>query len=69
MLVSDENLGIDYSFSKDALHTLFNGIKYTISDPTLSRFYPLYEMAMGVNTKISGDTLVHRDGYIFKDIK
>ncbi len=67
--VVPEDIGIEFFFKENTLHTVCHGIEYDFPDPTLSRFYPLYEMAMGMNTKNSDGTLIHRDGYIFKDLK
>ena len=57
--------GYSIVFSKDNAQSSYDGTVIEI-DGRQSVFYPLYEMANGINTQISENKVNHSDGYIFK---
>lgn len=61
--------GYSIVFSDNGTTVSYNGMDFESEGDYLSLFYPLYEMANGINTTISSTTLTHSEGYIFKDFK
>lgn len=61
--------GYSVTFSDKGAEASFNGIKFNAESGNLSRFYPLFEMARGINTTFNENTVTHSDGYVFKDFK
>lgn len=61
--------GYSVTFTENGVKTAFDGIEFESDKPDASRFYPLFEMARGINTKITETTLKHSSDCIFKDFK
>ena len=65
----DTPSGYSITFDGTTAEINYGTLTHSIASPTVSRLFPLYEMALGKNTEISGDTLIHSDGAIFRVIK
>ena len=64
--VTVDSGGLEFLFEKDSLRVSLGSVPFDLDDPAICRFYPLYEMALGINTEYSKNKLVHRDGHVLK---
>ncbi|MBR5460481.1 MAG: hypothetical protein IKV53_06395 [Clostridia bacterium] len=64
-VIPDKPEGYSITFTQDGSSVSFDGITLDGADG-LSRFYPLYEMALGINTEVTKTELKHSNGCTFK---
>lgn len=57
--------GYSITFTQEGAVVAFDGIELD-GMGSLSLFYPLYEMALGINTEVTKTELKHLNGSIFK---
>ncbi len=57
--------GYSITFTQNGTTVSFDGIELDTAG-SLSLFYPIYEMALGINTEVTKTELKHSNGCIFK---
>ena len=58
--------GIEFVFDGASAYTKYGELEFRLDFPKISLFYPLYEMASGVDTTFKKGVFTHIDGHTLK---